>query len=139
MKRFLLVLLCLALVGCATLSQATSRNRVNLIKLSLGMTKQQVLDIMGTKSFTAYYKKQYSSRRAITVTNPYQSEILKGKEYKIVEVIYYLTDDKDNNGLIDKGDLTPFIFEDGRLIGWGGSFLDYIVEKYEIMFDRETG
>ena len=39
-----LVLLALVIAGCATMSQVRATNREGLIRLSLGMTKSQVLE-----------------------------------------------------------------------------------------------
>lgn len=54
----------------------------------------------------------------VCATPPYRSEILQGKN-KTFEVVYYVTDvKKDDNAIIDD-ELTPFVFDNGKLIGWG--------------------
>ena len=60
----------------------------------------------------------------LTITNPYRSEILKGKNDKLFEVIYYVTDVKNDDNAITDDELTPLIFDNGKLIGWGWSFLE---------------
>lgn len=90
------------------------------------MSKDDVLGIMGTKTVRAYQK-----GKAIEITNPYRNEILRGKD-KILEVVYYVTDVKKDDGAITDDELTPLVFEDGKLTGWGWSFLDDAVKKYEI-------
>ena len=121
--------------SCAymSISQATAPNRDNLLKLSIGMTKEEAINIMGTKSTIAYSMVGIYGNipRAVEITNPYRSEILQGKD-KTFEVIYYVTDDKNNDGAITDDELTPLIFDNGKLIGWGWSFLKDNVEKYEI-------
>ncbi|MBF0523246.1 MAG: DUF3192 domain-containing protein [Candidatus Omnitrophica bacterium] len=136
MRKILSVMLCLGLVGCATtMSQSIAPNRENLLKLSIGMTKDQALNIMGTKAFTAggfnFVGGYNTAGPAVTITNPYRSEILQGKD-KNLEVIYYVTDDKTGNGVITDDDLTPLVFDNGKLIGWGRSFLQDNAQKYEI-------
>lgn len=127
MKKFLIVLLCLGLVGCYTLADFRMENRQNLLKLSIGMTKQEVLDIMGDKTIRD---------EIITANNPYRSEIIQGKN-KTLEVLYYYTDIKTYDawlgykGIADD-ELTPLVFDEGKLIGWGNSFLDTNIQKHEI-------
>jgi len=137
MKKIMSVLLCLGLIGCATtLQQAISPNRENLLKLSIGMSKEEVVRIMGTQSFSAggsdFIRATNSSKGPeVTINNPYRSEILQGKD-KTFEVLYYVTDDKAGSGVITDDDLTPLIFDNGKLIGWGRSFLQDNIQKYEI-------
>jgi len=127
MKRVLVLLLCLGLCGCYTLANFRTDNRRNLLKLSIGMMKQEVLNIMGNK---------YAEDGIITANNPYRSEILQGKD-KTFEVLYYYTDIKNFDawrgmkGIADD-ELTPLVFDNGKLIGWGQSFLQDNIQKYEI-------
>jgi hypothetical protein len=137
MKKILLAMLCLELVGCATtMQQAISPNRENLLKLSIGMSKEETIRVMGTQPFSAggsdFLRGSRSSKgQEVTINNPYRSEILQGKD-KIFEVLYYVTDDKTGSGVITDDDLTPLVFDNGKLIGWGRSFLQDNVQKYEI-------
>ena len=134
MIKILALLLCLGLVGCASpvsLSKATTPTRENLIKISIGMSKQEVINIMGTKTKEAYYHGGLDKWAFSTINNPYRSEIIQGKG-KTLEVIYYVTDDKNNDGAISDDELTPLVFDEGKLIGWGWSFLQDNVRKYEL-------
>lgn len=117
-----------------SVSQVTASNRENLIKLSVGMTKDVVRNIMGTKTKTAYYTALTDTKkitRGITINNPYRSEILKGKD-RVLEVVYYVTDVKSDDGAISDDELTPLIFDEGKLTGWGWNFLNENTQKYEI-------
>ena len=140
MKKVLIVLMCLGVIGCVSLGhidRLRTENRQNLLKLHIGMTKQEVLDIMGYNSA----KDLYANYEKVTVTNPYKSEILQGKD-KTLEVIYYCTDTKHQTKVdswgwslpspISDDELTPLIFDNNKLIGWGWSFLDNNVQKYEL-------
>ncbi len=133
MKKLLLALLCLGLVGCASLSQVIAPNRANLLKLSIGMTKDDAIQTMGTKSMhVSGDNSQWTTQRtSMTINNPYRSEILQGKD-KTFEVLYYVTDVKNDPDSITDDELTPLVFDDGRLLGWGWSFLNNNVQKYEI-------
>jgi len=122
MRRFLVLLLCLGLCGCYTLANFRTDNRRNLLKLSIGMTKQEVLSIMGDK---------YAEDGIITANNPYRSETLQGKD-KTFEVLYYYTDIKKADSAITDDELTPLVFEESKLVGWGWGFLQENIQKYEI-------
>ncbi|MFH1094388.1 MAG: DUF3192 domain-containing protein [Candidatus Omnitrophota bacterium] len=137
-KVVILFLCCLGLVGCATMSDVINPNRENLMKLSIGMTKDEVIKIMGKDTKTAYknpamlnilsYGMAAESQK---ISNPYRSEILPGKD-KTLEVWYYVTDDKTGKGIITDDCLTPLVFDNGKLIGWGQGFLQDNAQKYEI-------
>ncbi len=103
------------------------------MKLSVGMTKQEALEIMGTKKITTYEPSALylAPLTAQAINNPYRSEILQGKD-KTFEVLYYYTDVKQQDGAITDDELTPVVFDNGILIGWGWSFLQDNAQKYEI-------
>ncbi|MBZ0165509.1 MAG: DUF3192 domain-containing protein [Candidatus Omnitrophica bacterium] len=134
MKNFILILLCLVICGCASVSKTISPNRANLLKLSIGMDKSQALEVMGTKPFHVMggTTKFHTYGSSIEIDNPYRSEILVGKDDKKFEVIYYVTDVKVDDTAITDDELTPLVFDNGELVGWGWSFLQDRVQKYEI-------
>lgn len=130
------ILACLVFVlmiggGCQTISTATAVNRENLLKLTIGISREEALEIMGTEDFIATYWPGGGLVLEVTINNPYRSEILQGKE-KTFEIIHYVTDVKRDDGAITDDELTPLVFDDGKLIGWGWSFLEANVQKYEI-------
>ena len=135
MKRILLVLLCLGLTGCVTtMSDIITPNRENLLKLSIGMNKEEVINIMPKgKGTVVPFAGPYTGliNKGITINNPYRSEILQGKD-KTLEIIYYVTDIKKNDDAITDDELTPLVFDNGKLIGWGWEFLQDHAQKYEI-------
>jgi len=90
-----------------------SRNILNLNKLSIGMTKEQVMATMGT----------FQSRTANSVVpNPYIVEpiLVSGKTY---EVMWYLTRKYPPFTSIKKSQATPVVLRDGKVFGWGDQFL----------------
>lgn len=93
-----------------------SRNLTNLNKLSIGMTKQQVMELMGT-----FQSKTSNS----AVPNPYITEqmVISGKHH---EVLWYLTKKYPPFTPIKKSQATPVMLKDGKVIGWGDSFLSSI-------------
>ena len=117
MRKTVLTLLCLLLVGgCMSPSKLRKENAVNIANLSVGMSKQQVLDIMGSKS---------ASQDQTTITNPYRINMIHRND-KTYQVMYYYT---QKNRIsppfafgVREDDLTPLYFLDGKLVGWGKSF-----------------
>jgi hypothetical protein len=95
------------------------------MKIELGMTKAEVVEIMGDKSARVNFGKN-----AITVTNPYRNEIKKVGN-STYEILYYYThqDQKDwpfkRFKVLDR-ELTPIVFENGKVIGWGDDFLNIL-------------
>jgi hypothetical protein len=119
MKR-IIILLSLIVSGCSSIYLDTSdllrdQNKENLKKLSAGQPKNLVMEIMG---------KDPSKGVFMWIDNPYRIEVLTGKDGKTYEVLYYYTDMKARDDKITDDELTPLVFQDGKLIGWGYPFLD---------------
>jgi hypothetical protein len=130
MKKVIIVsLFCLTAVllnGCGEGNAVTIRteNRLNISKINVGMTKTDVLQIMGNKAARASFGKN-----AVTVTNPFRTELrtslLNGQAY---EVLYYYTHQEQRDWPFKRfeileRELTPVVLQDGKVIGWGDSFL----------------
>jgi hypothetical protein len=138
-------LLIFSLLGCSTLGGIRARNRENLRKLELGMSKIEVLTVMGTKTKTCYdpdylllipftlgLALPWALAEATRVTNPYKTETLESKTaHGRFNVLYYYTDMEEQDGVISDDELTPLVLENGKLIGWGWSFLDEKVPRYK--------
>lgn len=112
------------IAGCtSSLDRVRAANLRNLLKLSVGMTKEQAIATMGRTSGGGRFGEP-------TVNSPYKSEILQAKD-KTYEVLYYYTDVEStiytaNPATILDSELTPLVFDNGKLIGWGTSFLEDI-------------
>jgi len=120
MRRIIPILLVLVLAGCGTLmldpiDVLRDQNHENLQKLSTGMRKDVAMEMMGTEPAKGLFQWVY---------NPHRTETVTGKDGKVYEVLYYYTDLKQRDDKITDDELTPLVFEDGKLIGWGYSFLD---------------
>ncbi len=111
----------LILVGCAGSVYRTQieaeENRGKLLKLNIGMTKDQVLTIMG---------------------QPYKTEmyLYDGKPF---EFWLYLTEGRvlDDPKLTDSN-FTPLAFEDGILKGWGRNYYDSVLRiKKDITIEQK--
>jgi hypothetical protein len=125
-KAAIVSILFVLAAGCtSSLDRVRTANRRNLMKLSVGMTKEQAIETMGHKKGGGRFGEP-------TVNSPYKSEILPGKD-KTFEVLYYYTDVEStvytaNPSTVTDDELTPLIFDNGKLIGWGADFLEGIKE-----------
>ncbi len=125
MKKLLLILLCLGLVGCAGTGfdygvkrqqsmNTAKRNNQNMARLSIGMLKEDAIAIMGSPDKTEAYS-------------------LGDKQ---IEFLLYRTQAVD--GALDDVDanFTPVAIEKGKVIGWGRNFYDQTIKlKLEIKRD----
>lgn len=91
--------------GCAYMPwNEAARNIDNSKRLRVGMTKTEVLDVMG---------------------KPVSDET-----FSTPDVWYYFTQSVWMDGLTTEDECMPLVFEDGKLIGWGNTFYtQYRVEK----------
>ncbi len=137
MKRVIsFLMMCLLVSGCATvnnLDNLRAENRQKTLLLKIGLTKNEVTALMGTKSATdsEWVGILNGGTMTHTVNNPYRSETLQGKD-KVLEVLYYYTDVKRQDNAITDDELTPVVFDNGKVIGWGWGFLEDNKNKYEI-------
>ena len=100
MTKFFLVpgiALVLSLVLSSCFYAEISRNQKNLAKIRKGMTKKQVLQIMG--------------------------EPVKGEAYCTDRVFFYYTRQSWMDGMVMRDECTPIAFDEfDRVIGWGPNF-----------------
>ena len=85
-------------ISCTSPGKIRERNRNNLSRLTLDMSRQQVLTVM---------------------KRPYRSETLSLSNGKRVELLYYHTDLKTPDGAVTDDELTPVVLIENKLIGWG--------------------
>ena len=136
-KYGVIILMCCMMSACQTMYDMTSDNRENMFYLSLGMTREDVHEVMGTKKRTAYYSKpltittrepetQYffltRKKSFSSVANPYKSEtIVFANQQYLVD--YYATGVSETDCEVQAEDLTPIVYQRNVLIGWGEEFL----------------
>ena len=126
-KSLILLTLCILMAGCASpLDRVRKNNRKALLKLSAGMTKEQALKVMGKAGGGGFFGEP-------TVKSPYKSETLQSND-RTFEILYYYTDINSrihisNPGTIRDKDLTPLVFEEDKLIGWGNTFVKTLVKS----------
>ncbi|WP_041411021.1 DUF3192 domain-containing protein [Shewanella pealeana] len=73
------------------------KNRANLSKISLGMSKDQVVTLMGTADFNEAYVQQN----------------------KEVYVLFYRTQRTHGDGKTTKDECTPVVISNNTVVGWG--------------------
>jgi hypothetical protein len=99
-------------------------NRVHTQSLELGMDQRQVAQVMADGAFVSYKK--------IQVTNPYRSEGFALDDGTSVQILFYLTQVQRRYGRPTNEELTPVVMENRKLVGWGWSFLDKNLERYQV-------
>jgi len=103
---YIIGILIISMIGCAGSPIRTQweadKNRSNMLKLKIGMPKEQVLELMG---------------------NPYKTESyqLKGK---VLEFWLYLTEGVSVGYKLEDSNFTPLAFENNILTGWGRNYYD---------------
>ena len=80
------------------------KNRELLSKLSMGMTSDQVITLMGTADFSEAYIKPTEN----------QGE-------QSIKVMFYRTQWAQGDGKTTKDECTPIVFRDDVLVGWGNT------------------
>ena len=98
----LLMIFSVFLSSCATYYEA-KQNRENVEKLKVGMSKDEVIAVMG--------------------------EPVKGEVYCKPNVIFYYTETKWSDGNITSDECTPLLFEKNKLIGFGADFYKDYTQK----------
>ena len=94
-------------------STMLSRNLTNLNKLAVGMTREEVVQTMGT----------FASRTSDSlVPNPYRTEpfLVGTTQY---EALYYLTRKYPPFTSIKLSQATPVVLKNGKVIGWSNDTL----------------
>lgn len=114
MRTAIIIIAAAIITGCAANNEAirqANRSKVNL--LSIGITLDSAKSIFGS-------------------IQPYRTETMSGANGVNLLVQLYHTDMKAWDGAVTDDELTPVVFKDNILIGWGWLFLDDAVQKYEI-------
>jgi hypothetical protein len=136
---------CRKWVPVPTVDTVRTQNRENLSRLVVGQDKATVLQVMGTETIETYSAPALASGRfygpipEVTrmkyrdqrINNPYRTETSRTPAGIPVEILFYYTDRKADGG-VTNDELTPLVLEEGVLVGWGWSYLDRNVEKYQI-------
>ena len=112
--RFLSVSFTLLLTSCAvSYENFTVNNRNHLALLEAGMSKLDVNQIMGNKPIKGI---------GAHVGNPYKTELFKTTNGESITIFWYYSQMNSANGHVDDDELTPVVFKNGKMEGYGWSF-----------------
>lgn len=111
-------ILLLILSGCGAYDNIRVDNRNKLNTISAGLSKTEVIKIMGNES------------RA-DITNPYRTEMYK-RNNDTFEILFYYTDLKKADDAITDDELTPVVIKNGVVDGWGWMYWESLVKTYEL-------
>lgn len=129
-----LLFIAVGLASCArvTATDIRAANRSHLNALAVGMTKGQVLQVMGNATVQTYDNSDpFLGSKSEVITNPYRTEAYESRGVRF-EVLYYYTDVKAADGAITDDELTPLVLVDGKLDGWGWGYWRDLISRYEI-------
>lgn len=102
----------------------TVNNRNHLALLEPGMSKIEVIQIMGNNAIKS---------GGAFVGNPFNTETFKAKGGQSISVFWYYTQIRSSNGRVDPDELTPVVFKDGKMEGYGWSFYRDKYQHIEII------
>ena len=100
MKSLICVGFLLISIGCVSTSdwyQIATNEQKKILKLASGMTKQEVISIMGTETIFGNY---------VSIGRPFRNSMYN-KNGNTIEIFYYFTEINNANGIVDDGELTP--------------------------------
>ncbi len=136
MKKMSLIIIMLSvlMIGCSvTIEQReivedpspSVRRFVSLHQVQRGLTSEEVKAVLGEQVIVGYEMpdsrtKQY---KPVLVNNPQRVEnFVQGSRTFVVE--YYLVGINQSDGVTADNELSPLVYEGGKLIGWGWAFLN---------------
>ena len=93
--------------------EAVQVNKKNLNNLTYGVRRTFVEEVMGKRPIRAYRDKQ-----EVVIPNPYKTEN-SSKGSKNYEIMFYVTEIVTDDDQYSSEELTPLVFTDGVLSGWG--------------------
>jgi hypothetical protein len=94
-----------------SLTELRNENKQNIARLKHGMSKKQVLDIMG--------RKQASTKHDGPVGNPFRPHRFTGTDRQPYEVLFFYTDRHAKFGKIRDTNCTPVVLRQDRVVAIG--------------------
>lgn len=114
-----LLLITVTVFGCmSAVQELMIQNNAKMRTLQAGMSEDQVIEIMGPSPDP-------------NTPNPYRSEMYQA-EGATVKVLFFYTNLQAGDNIVDDEELTPVVFKNGHLDGWGWSYWQTTAERYDI-------
>lgn len=128
------IILCVCLCGCAVTYEQYEivedpdpgiRRFISTRRLQTGLTREEAAAVLGDKIIVGYEMPDTRRQhyKPIVQENPRRVENYRdGQNVYIID--YYFIGINRSDGQITDDELTPLVFQDDRLIGWGWEFLN---------------
>lgn len=104
--------------------ELTQQNRLRLEHLQLGMTREEVVNVMGHGVLM--------SRGYFQLVNPWRTEAFTSGDDVQVEIFFYRTEKRRRYKSAEDNELVPVVLENRILAGWGWTFVQANVDRYEL-------
>jgi hypothetical protein len=127
-RLWLLLALCL-LPACGTSETLRTANTARLAHLQAGMSREEVLAVLGTQPAEALT--EMPPYIPVVIENPYRRETFEVAGAAL-EVLYYLTTLHRADNAITPEELTPVVLQNGVLLGWGQAFWRDLRREYDM-------
>jgi hypothetical protein len=113
-----------ALPGKPTQSEVGAYNQANLLKVDIGATKNQVINVMGgVQTIQTYTGSNFLTRKkSKIIPNPFSRDFKTDQDGNTVEVLWYYTDINKADGAMGKDEQTPIVLEKNAVVGMGWDF-----------------
>jgi Protein of unknown function (DUF3192) len=129
MRALSTVIVALVLFGCSsgtarrdagvegqlTLAELAASNQAGLVKLSVGMSRKEVISLMGSKT---------AKTPDGVVNNPWTVETSVGKDGAQYEALYYIIRKNQPFTPVRKSLATAIVFRNGKVVSWGENAFD---------------
>jgi len=129
MRTLVTVTIALVLFGCSgaksrrdvsvegqlTLAQLAASNQARLVQLSVGMSRKEVILLMGN---------QTAKTHDGVVNNPWTSETSLGKDGAQYEALYYIIRPNQPFTPVRKSLATAIVLKNGSVVSWGENAFD---------------
>ncbi len=106
-----------------------SANQQALPKLQLGMSAESVRAAMGEGEIINYGR--------LYLVDPWRAEAFSLADGVEVRILFYVTQPPRKYYRPEDHELTPIVFEDDKLVGWGWSYLRQKSDRYRLSIPRE--
>jgi len=101
--------------GELTLAELAASNQARLMKLSVGMSRDEVISLMGNRTARTHDG---------VVNNPWTIETSMGKDGAQYEALYYIVRQNQPFTPVRKSLTTAIVFRSGKLVSWGEHAFD---------------